>query len=226
MGLRIKICGITRVSALDAALEAGVDMVGFVFFAPSPRHLGLNDLARLGTLVADRAEKVALSVDADDATMAAIVDALRPDWLQLHGGETPQRIEELRRRFGLKIMKAIGVRERRDLAAIADYRDTADRLLFDARPPRGASRPGGLGRPFDWDLLADLPAGFDFMLSGGLDAGNVAAALAATRAPGLDISSGVETAPGRKDPRLIAEFVETARAAARGRQPQQERISP
>ncbi len=223
MALCIKICGINTVTALDATLEAGADMVGFVHFAPSPRHLTLAGLRTLGALVAGRAEKVALTVDADDRTLDAVVEALEPDWLQLHGAETPQRLDDLRRRHDLKLMKAIGVREAADLDAVAAYRDAADRLLFDAKPPKSATRPGGLGRSFDWSLLSNLDAGLDYLLSGGLDAGNIAAALAATGAAGIDISSGVESAPGKKDTRLIAEFVEAARRAA-GR-PAQERIA-
>ena len=160
-----------------------------------------------------RAEKVALSVDADDATLAAIVAALRPDALQLHGKEPPARVAAIKRRFGLPVMKAIAVAARADLAAVADYAGVADRLLFDACAPREETRPGGLGKSFDWRLLEKLDPGIPFMLSGGLDAGNVAEALRITRARAVDVSSGVERAPGEKDPEKIRAFVRAARAA-------------
>ena len=200
-------------TTLDVALEAGADAVGFVFFPPSPRHLGYDAARTLGARVKGRAEKVALSVDADDAMLAAAVAALRPDVLQLHGKETPARVAAIRQRFGLPVMKAIAVEARGDLAAVADYASVADRLLFDARAPREATRPGGLGRAFDWRLLENLDPGIPFMLSGGLDAGNVAEALRITRARGIDVSSGVERAPGEKDPDKIRAFVRATRAA-------------
>jgi len=214
MALTIKICGLSTPEALDVALDAGADMVGFVFFPPSPRHL-LYDAARpLGARVRGRAQKVALTVDADDAAFDALVEALRPDLLQLHGKETPARVAALKTRFGLPVMKAIPVETKADLAAIASYSGVADRLLFDARPPREATRPGGLGKPFDWRLLEGLDPGVPFMLSGGLDAGNVAEALRITCAPGVDVSSGVERAPGEKDPDKIRAFIRAAREAA------------
>src|SRR6266700_3701412 len=210
----VKICGLSTATTLDVALEAGADAVGFVFFPPSPRHLGYDAARTLGARVKGRAEKVALSVDADDAMLAAAVAALRPDVLQLHGKETPARVAAIRQRFGLPVMKAIAVEARGDLAAVADYASVADRLLFDARAPREATRPGGLGRSFDWRLLERLDPGIPFMLSGGLDAGNVAEALRITRAPGVDVSSGVERAPGEKDPDKIRAFIAAARRAA------------
>jgi phosphoribosylanthranilate isomerase len=214
MSLTVKICGLSTPEALDVALEAGADMVGFVFFPPSPRHL-LYDAARpLGARVRGRAQKAALTVDADDAVFDALVEALRPDLLQLHGKETPARVAALKTRFGLPVMKAIPVETKSDLAAIATYAGVADRLLFDARAPREATRPGGLGKTFDWRLLENLDPGIPFMLSGGLDAGNVAEALRITRAPGVDVSSGVERAPGEKDPDKIRAFIRVAREAA------------
>jgi phosphoribosylanthranilate isomerase len=214
MNLIVKICGLSTLDALDVALEAGADMVGFVFFPPSPRHLA-SDVARvLGERVRGRAQKVALTVDADDAMFNAVVEALHPDMLQLHGKETPGRVAGLRKRFGLPVMKAIAVAAPADLDAIATYALVADRLLFDARAPREATRPGGLGKAFDWHLLENLDPGVPFMLSGGLDAGNVGEALRTTRAPGVDVSSGVERAPGEKDPDKIRAFVRAARAAA------------
>ena len=209
----VKICGLKTADALDAALDAGADLVGFVFFPPSPRHLDFDMARRLGARVKDRARKVALTVDADDATFARIRETLGPDMLQLHGKETPQRVAGLKARFGLPVMKALPVETGADLAATAGYRDVADWFLFDARPPRDATRPGGLGRPFDWTLLKDLDPGLRFMLSGGLDAGNVAEALRIARADGVDVSSGVERSPGEKDPEKIRAFIRAARHA-------------
>jgi phosphoribosylanthranilate isomerase len=215
MSLIVKICGLSTPEALDVALDAGADMVGFVFFAPSPRHIGFDAARTLGARVRGRAQKVALTVDADDAMFDAIVESLRPDLLQLHGRETPTRIGALRRRFGLPVMKAIPVEARADLALIADYVALADHLLFDARAPRDATRPGGLGKSFDWRLLEKLDPSAPFMLSGGLDAANVGEALRITRAPGVDVSSGVERAPGEKDADKIRAFIRAARSATR-----------
>ena len=213
MSLMVKICGLKTPEALDVALESGADMVGFVFFPPSPRHLALAAARALGERVQGRAGKVALTVDADDATLAGVVEALKPDLLQLHGVETPERVTALRARFGLPVMKAVPIAERKDLARIELYKKVADRLIFDARAPQDATRPGGLGTPFDWTLLKGIDPGIPFMLSGGLDAGNVAEALRITRAPGVDVSSGVERAPGEKDPDKIRAFIRAARKA-------------
>jgi phosphoribosylanthranilate isomerase len=213
MSLIVKICGLKTPEALDVALESGADLVGFVFFALSPRHLALAAARTLGGRVNGRAGKVALTVDADDATLAAVVEALKPDMLQLHGVETPERVTALRSRFGLPVMKALPIAERKDLARIDLYKKVADRLIFDARAPQDATRPGGLGTPFDWTLLKGVDPGIPFMLSGGLDAGNVAEALRITCGPGVDVSSGVERAPGEKDADKIRAFIRAARAA-------------
>jgi phosphoribosylanthranilate isomerase len=213
MTLLVKICGLKTPETLDAALDAGADLVGVVFFPPSPRNVELADAPDLARRVGGRAGKVALTVDADDALLAAIVAGLRPDILQLHGGESPERVAAVKARFGLPVMKAIPVERRSDLDAVARYAGVADRLIFDARAPREATRPGGLGQPFDWRLLQRLDLGIPFMLSGGLDASNIAEALAITRAPGVDVSSGVERAPGEKDAERIRAFVRAARAA-------------
>jgi len=210
----VKICGLSTPDALDVALDAGADMVGFVFFPPSPRHLSFAAARPLGERVRGRAQKVALTVDADDALLDAVVETLRPDLLQLHGKEPPARVAALKKRFGLSVMKAIAVAVRGDLAAAGAYVSAADRLLFDAQAPREATRPGGLGRPFDWRLLENLDAGLPFMLSGGLDAGNVGEALRITGASAVDVSSGVERLPGQKDPDKIRAFVRAARDAA------------
>jgi phosphoribosylanthranilate isomerase len=214
MSLIIKICGLSTSEALDVALDAGADMVGFVFFPPSPRHLAFDAARMLGDRVRGRARKVALTVDADDATFEAIVDSLQPDLLQLHGREPPARVTALKRHFGRPVMKAIPVEGKADLALVADYVAIADRLLFDARAPREATRPGGLGKSFDWRLLQNLDPGVPLMLSGGLDAANVGEALRITGAGGVDVSSGVERAPGDKDPDKIRAFVRAAREAA------------
>ena len=211
MSVLVKICGLKTPEALDVALEAGADMVGFVFFPPSPRHVGLAAAAELGRRVGARARKVALIVDADDVLLKSITDALRPDLLQLHGAETPARVQAIKARFGLPVMKAIAVEARADLAAVKLYDTVADRLLFDARAPREATRPGGLGKPFDWHLLEELDLAVPYMLSGGLDQDNVAAALRITSAPGVDVSSGVERAPGEKDHDKIRAFIRAAR---------------
>ena len=213
MSLLVKICGLKTPEALDVALAAGADMVGFVFFPPSPRHLGFEAARTLGERVKGRAQKVALSVDATDADLGKFIEALKPDLLQLHGKETPERVAIVRSRFGIPVMKALPVETRDDLSPVRLYAKVADWLLFDARAPREATRPGGLGKAFDWRLLENLDLTVPFMLSGGLDAGNVAEALRITRAPGVDVSSGVESAPGVKDPEKIRAFVRAARLA-------------
>lgn len=208
----VKICGLRTAAALDAALEAQADFVGFVFFPQSPRHIAFADASALGARVEGRARTVALTVDADDALHEAIIAALKPDMLQLHGKEAPERVAALRSRFGLPVMKALPVETGADLAAIADYAGIADWLLFDARAPKDATRPGGLGRSFDWTLLKALDPGLPFMLSGGLDPANVAEALRVTRAPAVDVSSGVESVPGVKDPDKIRAFIRAVRS--------------
>jgi phosphoribosylanthranilate isomerase len=213
MSLLVKICGLSTRETLDAALAAGADMVGFVFFPPSPRHLGLAAARELGRQVNGRAAKVALTVDADDATLDNIVEALRPDILQLHGHESVARLRDIRQKFAVPVMKVIAVETAPDLAPLPGYAAVADRILFDARPPRDATRPGGLGAVFDWHVLKGLDLGVPFMVSGGLNPDNVAEAVRVSRAGGVDVSSGVESAPGVKDPAMIEKFVSAARAA-------------
>jgi phosphoribosylanthranilate isomerase len=211
MSLIVKICGLSTRETLSVALDAGADMVGFVFFTPSPRHLALETARDLGKLVKGRAEKVALTVDADDATLADIVEALQPDILQLHGHESVARIGDVRQKFSLPVMKAIAVETVSDLASLSEYAGVADRILFDARAPREATRPGGLGAVFDWHILENLELAIPYMVSGGLHAGNVTEAVRVTRAGGVDVSSGVERAPGHKDPEMIRAFIKGAR---------------
>jgi phosphoribosylanthranilate isomerase len=213
MSLLVKICGLRTPETLDAALDAGADAVGFVFFLASPRNISFDEARALGARVNGRALKVALSVDADDALLEQIVEALSPDLLQFHGSETPARVAAVQQRFGIPVMKVLPVAEAADLAVVPAYAAIADRIMFDARPPRDATRPGGLGKPFDWHVLEKLDV--PFMLSGGLDASNVAEALAITHAAGIDVSSGVERAPGEKDAQKIRDFIRAARAAAR-----------
>jgi phosphoribosylanthranilate isomerase len=212
MSLIVKICGLSTRETLDAALQAGADMVGFVFFPASPRHIGLNTAHDLGRQARGRALKAALTVDADDATLANMVEALQPDILQLHGKETVARLRDIRQTFGLPVMKAIAVETPVDLASLPGYAAVADRILFDARAPRDATRPGGLGTAFDWRVLENLDLKLPFMVSGGLHAGNVAEAVRVSRAGGVDVSSGVERAPGVKDPEMIRAFIRAARA--------------
>jgi len=213
MALTVKICGLRTPETLDVAIESGADQVGFVFFPPSPRNLGLEAARLLGERAQGRAAKVALTVNANNDIIAAIIAALKPDMLQLHGDETPDRVAVVRSRFGLPVMKALPIATRADLSPIREYDKVADRLLFDARAPQDATRPGGLGTPFDWTLLSGIKPAVPFMLSGGLDARNVAEALRITRAPGVDVSSGVERVPGEKDPDKIRAFIRAARAA-------------
>jgi phosphoribosylanthranilate isomerase len=199
----IKICGLSSEPTLEAALEAGADMVGFVFFDKSPRHLSLDQARLLARMARGRAPIAALTVDASDEALGAIIDAVAPDFLQLHGRESPARLADLKRTFGVPTIKAIGVSAIGDLAAAEDYADLADRLLFDAKAPEDARLP----------LLAGLALKQPYLLSGGLDPDNVAQAIAVTGAAGVDVSSGVESAPGVKDIARIRLFIAEARAA-------------
>ena len=217
MSLDIKICGLKTDAALKAALAGGASHVGFIFFAKSPRYVDPTEAGQLRQMAAGKAKAVAVTVDAGDDTLDAIVSAMRPDMLQLHGSETPQRVAELKARYGLPVMKAFSVRSRSDLEAISSYRGIADRFLFDAKPPAGSELPGGNGLPFDWTILAGLGPEVDYMLSGGLNAANIGEALRLANPPGIDISSGVEIAPGVKEPALIEAFFRATRAAETSR---------
>ena len=213
MSALVKICGLNTAESLEVALEAGADLVGFVFFPPSPRHLDGATARALGSMVGGRARKVALTVDPDDVLLATVIEVLQPDMLQLHGSEPPERVAAVKAHFGLPVMKAIHVETSADLLMVPAYAEVADHLLFDARPPQDATRPGGLGNPFDWKLLQSLEPGVPYLLSGGLDAGNVAEALKTTGASGVDVSSGDERAPGQKDPDKIRAFIRAVRGA-------------
>jgi phosphoribosylanthranilate isomerase len=213
MKLDVKICGLKTEDAVAAALDSGASHLGFIFFPKSPRNVAVADAARLREPARGRAIAVAVSVDADDGTLDRIVEGMRPDMLQLHGHESPERVAEIKARYGLPVMKAVPVREAGDLDAIVPYRGVADRFLIDAKPPAGAELPGGNGIPFDWPLLASLDADVDYMLSGGLNAANIGEALTIARPGGIDVSSGVERAPGEKDPEMIRAFFGAVRAA-------------
>ena len=213
MSLIIKICGLKTPETLEAAIAAGADWVGFVFFAKSPRHVSLDEAKALGQMVGSRAKKVALSVDADDAALAEIEKALTPDFHQLHGHESPERVAAIRAKFGRPVIKAIGIADAADLDAARAYETAADWLLLDAKPPKNAALPGGNGLTFDWQLLAGLDLQKPFMVSGGLDPSNVGEAIAISHPAGVDVSSGVEAAPGIKDPAKIRAFIEAARRA-------------
>ncbi|HEX7881785.1 MAG TPA: phosphoribosylanthranilate isomerase, partial [Afipia sp.] len=214
MSLAVKICGLSTRETLEVALDAGADMVGFVFFEASPRHVTLGTARELGALVKGRAIKAALTVDADDATLENCIDALRPGLLQLHGTESIARVRDIKQKFGLPVMKVLSVATAADLADLPGFAAVADRILFDARAPKDATRPGGLGMPFDWHLLENIKLTIPFMVGGGLNAANVAEAIRVTRAGGVDVSSGVERAPGVKDPEMIRAFIRAAREAA------------
>lgn len=211
----VKICGLSTEDTVAAALTGGATHVGFIFFPKSPRNIDPAAAGRLREAAHGRALAVAVTVDADDAFMAGIVAGMRPDMLQLHGKETPQRVAQLRQRHALPVMKAFSVSTAADLAQIAPYRGIVDRFLFDAKPPKGSELPGGNGVSFDWAILRDLPQDVDYMLSGGLDADNVGNAIRLANPPGLDISSGVESSPGVKDTAMIERFFRSVEAARR-----------
>jgi phosphoribosylanthranilate isomerase len=212
MSLIVKICGLSTRETLDVALDAAADMVGFVFFPPSPRHIDLPTISKLADMARGRAEIVVLTVDAEDELLDQILQQVRPDWLQLHGSESVDAVTAVKQAFGVRVMKALPIAVRGDLDRIPRYAGVADRILFDARPPKEATRPGGLGAVFDWHVLENLDLALPFMVSGGLHAGNVAEAVRVTRAGGVDVSSGVESVPGRKDPEMIRAFIRAARA--------------
>ena len=214
MDIDVKICGLKTAEALEAALDGGANHVGFIFFEKSPRHVDMETAHDLA--VAARrslAIPVAVTVNADDATLADIVATVEPGMLQLHGQEPPERVADVRAKFGLPVMKAFAIREAADMDLIDAYKDVTDRFLLDAKPPVGSDLPGGNGVSFDWSLLAKLDRKVKYMLSGGLDAENIGEALSISGARGVDVSSGVESAPGVKDTGKIAAFMDAVRAA-------------
>ena len=212
--IEVKICGINDLAAMDAALAAGADYVGLVFFPPSPRAVTMAAAAKLASHARNRVQITALVVDADDRLLAEIIEHAKPDLLQLHGSESVERVADIRARYHRPVMKAIPVAGADDLKHVHHYEVVADRILFDARPPKNADRPGGHGRAFDWKLLERFTCALPTMLSGGLTPENVAEAIHIVWPDAVDVSSGVERAPGVKDADEIAWFVKNARAAA------------
>lgn len=209
--IRVKICGLTDPADIPAAILAGADYLGFVFFPKSPRHIGIGTAALMAASVPGDVAKVALTVDADDATLDLLTSSVPLDFLQLHGSESPARVTEVKARYGLPVMKAVGVSAAEDLSQIDFYAKVADQILVDAKPPRGADRPGGNAQPFDWSLVAGRRWPVPWMLAGGLEPGNVAEAVRQTGARQLDVSSGVESAPGEKDADMMRAFIDNAR---------------
>jgi phosphoribosylanthranilate isomerase len=210
--LIIKICGIKTFDLLETTIAAGADMVGFMHFQRSPRHVAIEQLGELISAARGRIDSCVVLVNPDNSCVAEVA-ALGPDWIQLHGPESPHRVEAIRAEAGVEIMKALPIGSADDVGHVASYADIADRILLDAKPPKGADRPGGLGDSFDWTLLKGLDPAIPFMLSGGLNPDNVAEAIKSVRPMGIDVSSGVERAPGEKDKRLIEAFIRNARAA-------------
>lgn len=209
--VRVKICGLRTVGDVVAVAAAGAGYIGLNFFPKSPRYVTLPEARLLALAAPVGLAKVALVVDGDDATLDAITEAMPLDMLQLHGHETPARVAEVRARYGLPVMKVIGVGDADDLAALYDYSTVADQIMIDAKPPKDAVLPGGNGVPFDWRLVAQRRWLRPWMLAGGLNAANVAEAIRLTGARQVDVSSGVEMAPGVKDPAKIAAFVAATR---------------
>ena len=210
--VRVKICGLTRPDDVAAAVASGATYLGFNFFPKSPRFLELDLAARLALGVPDGVAKVALVVNADDTTLDTLVGTVPIDMLQLHGNETPERVSEVKARFGLPVMKVVGVATAKDLPELDAQAEVADQLLVDAKPPPGADRPGGNAISFDWNLITGRRWPVPWMLAGGLTPENVAEAVAKTGARQVDVASGVETAPGIKDPRRMQAFVAAASA--------------
>jgi phosphoribosylanthranilate isomerase len=208
--VRVKICGLRTVADVAAVAAAGAAYAGFVFFPKSPRHLTVEQARDLALAAPEGLAKVALVVDAEDAVLDAIVEGVPLDMLQLHGHESPDRVAALRARYGLPVMKAVGVADEGDLAALLDYSMVADQILVDAKPPKGSDLPGGNGLSFDWRLVAQRRWLRPWMLAGGLTAENVAEAVRLTHARQVDVSSGVESAPGVKNAARIEAFVRAA----------------
>ncbi len=210
-GIRVKICGLTRPEDVSAVADAGAAYAGFVFFPKSPRNVTIEQARHLAVEVPVGVAKVALVVNADDALLDAITAAVPLDILQLHGSESPERVTEIRSRYGLPVMKAVGVADQEDVAALDVYAEVADQILVDAKPPKNADLPGGNGVSFDWRLISARRWTKPWMLAGGLTPDNVAEAIALTGTQQVDVSSGVESAPGIKDAGVIREFVQATR---------------
>ena len=213
MGVQVKICGINSVESADAAVRAGADLAGLVFHPKSPRHLAPEQASSLAARMRGKLRLVAMLVDPADEAIGAAIKAAQPDMIQLHGAETPARVAAIRTRFGVPVLKVFTIAEPSDFAPVAAHEDAADMLMFDAKPPPGAAREGGLGAAFDWQMLKGRRFKRPWLLAGGLNADNVARAIRLTEAPGVDVSSGVESAPGGKSADLIAKFTAAAKAA-------------
>jgi len=208
--ISVKICGLSEEAAVATAVEGGAAMVGFVFFPPSPRSVTVERAAELTKGVPEGVIAVGLVVDADDDLLSDITEKAGISMLQLHGNETPERTREIRERFGLPVMKVLPVQDAEDVAAAAKFENAADRLMFDAKPPKGADRPGGNARSFDWSLLSGIDCKPPWLLAGGLTADNVFEAVKISGAGGVDVSSGVEDAPGQKNVDKIRAFLAAA----------------
>ncbi|MGF6160309.1 phosphoribosylanthranilate isomerase [Ensifer sp. KUDG1] len=216
MKTQVKICGLKTAEAAERAVALGASHVGFIFFPKSPRNIEPDDAGRIADRIRGQAKIVAVTVNADNDELDEIVSALNPDILQLHGSEDADRLLTVKAIYGLPVMKAFSVREASDLEKIDAYIGIADRFLFDAKPPKGSELPGGNGVSFDWKLLDALDGSVDYMLSGGLNADNIGEAMAQTSARAIDISSGVESAPGVKDLKLMESFFNAVRQAEAG----------
>jgi phosphoribosylanthranilate isomerase len=213
MSLDIKICGLKTAEAVDRALERGATHVGFIFFEKSPRYIEPDMAGKLAERARGKAKIVAVAVNPDNDYLDEIMSLVRPDMLQLHGNESPERVLTIKSLYNVSVMKALPVRDRDDLRRVESYIGIADRFLLDAKPPKGSELPGGNGVSFDWNLLSWLDDSVDYMLSGGVTKDNVGIALASTRATGIDISSGVESAPGVKDLNKIDAFFDAVTEA-------------
>lgn len=212
----VKICGLNDEPGIDAAIEAGADMLGLVHFEKSPRHLTVPDAKALADHIRKSTDTVAITallVDPNDHELDEIVRSVHPDFVQLHGSESPARVEWIQNAYHVRVIKAVGVKSADDVTAAMAYEGIANRILFDAKPAEDAELPGGNGLVFDWTILDGLSDKLPYMLSGGLNPDNVAEAIRLTGAPGVDVSSGVETQPGSKDPELIRRFIHAAKAA-------------
>lgn len=212
--LKVKICGLTDPEHVANAVAAGANYLGYNFFPKSPRYVPFDTAAALMAAVPERVQNVALVVDYNDEDFAALLQAVQPDILQLHGSETPERVADVKARFGLPVMKALGIADEDDMAKVGRFADAADLLLLDAKPPKGSDRPGGNAVSFDWSLLKGRRISTPWLLAGGLNADNVAQAVQQTGAAQVDVSSGVESAPGVKDAVRMSAFVDAARRAA------------
>lgn len=211
MQTEIKICGLSTHEAVASCMESGVDLIGFIFFEKSPRHLSLEKASELSGIAGKAVGKVAVTVNASTAMQDAIVKQVKPNFLQLHGSETPEQVAEIKARYGLPVIKAFAIRDSEDFKQLDAYAGIADRFLLDAKAPKGSDLPGGNGVSFDWNLLANFKTSTPVMLSGGLDEANIIKALEISGARSIDISSGVESAPGIKDIAKIKSFIKTVR---------------